>query len=284
MDTQIIKIGLPVALAIIMLGMGLGLTVADFTRVFSRPRAFLTGSILQLIVLPLIAFGIIVAMPLAAPFAVGIMILAACPGGTTSNLLTYVARGDVALSVSLTAIISMIGFITVPLITSWSLENFMGSEAPELPIVETMIGVLAITTVPVMIGMLVRKISPRLADAAEKLFRPLSVLVFLAVVAAAIFVERENILDYIGQTGLQVLVLNLVMLIIAAMVANAMGLSVSQRKAVTLECGLQNSTIGLTVAITILGNTQISIPIAVYGLFMLTTGLIYSFYVKGRTD
>ena len=283
MDAQIFKIGLPIALAIIMLGMGLGLTVSDFTRVFSKPRAFVTGTVLQLIILPLIALGIILAMPPAAPFAVGLMILAACPGGTTSNLLTFTARGDVALSVSLTAIISLVGFITVPLITAFALGEFMGAEAPELPIAQTMIGVLAITTVPVAIGMLVRKISPRFADMAEELFRPLSTLVFLAVVAGAIYAERENVISYIMQTGIQVLALNLIMMILAAMVANAVGLNKPQRTAITLECGLQNATIGLTVAVTILGNTQISIPIAVYGLLMLFTGLGYAFFAREKT-
>lgn len=284
MDNQIIKIGLPVALAIIMLGMGLGLSPRDFTRVFKHPKAFISGAVLQLICLPLVAIGIIFLMPMAAPFAVGLMILAACPGGTTSNLLTYVSRGDVALSVSLTAVISLVGFITIPLITAWALENFMGAEAPELPIAQTMIGVLAITTVPVAIGMLIRKVSARLADMAEKLFRPLSVLVFIAVVLAAIYIERANVIDYIFRTGVQVITLNLVMMIIAAMIANAVGLSISQRKAITLECGLQNSTIGLVIAITILGNTVISIPIAVYGLLMLFTGFGYALAVQGRTD
>ena len=284
MDNQIIKIGLPVALAIIMLGMGLGLTLADFTRVFRQPKAFLTGAVLQLICLPVVAIGIIFLMPMAAPFAVGLMILAACPGGTTSNLLTYVSKGDVALSVSLTAVISLVGFITIPLITAWALDNFMGAAAPELPIAATMIGVLVITTIPVAIGMLIRKISERLADMAEKLFRPLSIVVFIAVVLAAIYVERENVVDYIFRTGIQVLALNLVMMILAAMVANAVGLAVAQRKAITLECGLQNSTIGLTIAITILGNTVISIPIAVYGLLMLFTGFGYALAVQRRAD
>ncbi|PCI03999.1 MAG: bile acid:sodium symporter [Hyphomicrobiales bacterium] len=282
MDALIFKIGLPIALAITMLGMGLGLTLADFSVVFTKPKAFFTGAILQLIILPLIAFAVISAMPMAAPFAVGMMILAACPGGATSNILTYVGRGDVALSVSLTALISLVGFITIPLITAWALDAFMGDSAPDLPIGKTMLGVLVIVVIPIAIGMLVHQISPRLAAMAEKLVRPLSIIVFLFVVASIVYVERDNILDYFQQVGIQVIALNLLMMILAAMVANAMNLTGPQRTAITLECGLQNSTIGLTIALTILGNIQMSVPLAVYGLTMLVTGFIYAIFVKGR--
>ena len=173
-----LQVGLPIALAIIMFGMGLGLTIADFTRVFSKPKAFVAGMGLQIVALPLIALAILQVIPLAAPFAVGLLILAACPGGVTSNILTYIGRGDVALSVSLTAIISLLGFITVPLITGFALTNYMGESAPELPIAKTVIGILVITTVPVALGMLVRKFSESAADRLETIFGPLSVIVF----------------------------------------------------------------------------------------------------------
>lgn len=282
MDAQIFKIGLPIALAITMLGMGLGLTLADFSSVFTKPKAFFTGAILQLLVLPLVAFAVISAMPMAAPFAVGMMILAACPGGATSNILTYIGRGDVALSVSLTALISLIGFITIPLITAWALGAFMGAGAPELPIGKTMLGVLVIVAIPIAIGMLVHKVSPRFAAMAEKLVRPFSVIVFLFVVASIVYLERDNIIDYFFQVGIQVIALNLLMMLLAAMVANAINLTGPQRTTITLECGLQNSTIGLTIALTILGDTQMSVPLAVYGLTMLITGFTYAIFVKGR--
>ena len=282
MDAQIFKVGLPIALAITMLGMGLGLTLADFSSVFTKPKAFSTGVILQLLVLPLVAFAVISAMPMAAPFAVGMMILAACPGGATSNILTYIGRGDVALSVSLTALVSLVGFISIPLITAWALGAFMGAGAPDLPIGKTMLGVLVIVAIPIAIGMLVHKISPRLAAMAEQLVRPLSIIVFLVVVASIVYLERGNIVDYFLEVGIQVIALNLVMLLLAAMIANAMNLTGPQRTAITLECGLQNSTIGLTVALTILGNTQMSIPLAVYGLTMLITGFSYAIFVKSR--
>lgn len=279
-----LKIGLPVALAIIMFGMGLGLTVADFTRVFKKPKAFLAGTFLQIISLPILAYLVILVFPLAAPLAVGVMVLAACPGGVTSNILTYISRGDVALSVSLTAVISLLGFITVPLITGWALTHYMGQGAPELPIAKTMIGILLITTVPVALGMLVRKLSADFADKAEKVFSPLSVIIFIAVVIGALLAERENIVPYILAVGLPVIVLNLVTMFVAFMFARMLVLPHGQQSAITLECGLQNSTLGLAVALTILDRTDISIPVAVYGLFMLFTGFGFALWSRSRSN
>ncbi|MEM7069591.1 MAG: bile acid:sodium symporter family protein [Pseudomonadota bacterium] len=276
------EVGLPIALAIIMFGMGLGLTVSDFTRVFSKPRAFFVGAFLQIISLPILALLIVSIFPMAAPFAVGIMILAACPGGVTSNILTYIGKGDVALSVSLTAIISLIGFITVPLITGWALTNFMGEAAPELPIAKTMIGILLITTVPVMLGMIVRKISAGFADKAENVFGPLSIIVFVVVVVGALIAERHNVVEYIAQTGVPAIVLNVVTMGVAAAVAAMLAVPIAQRTAITLECGLQNATLGITVAVTLLDRTDISVPVAVYGLLMLFTGFAYAMWAKSK--
>lgn len=278
------EIGLPIALAIIMFGMGLGLTVADFTRVFKKPRAFVVGTLLQVVSLPILTIIVISLFPLSAPFAVGMMILAACPGGVTSNILTYIGRGDVALSVSLTAIISVLGFITVPLITGWALTNYMGEAAPELPIAKTIIGVFLITTVPVALGMLVRGASNAFADRAEKIFSPLSMVVFVAVVIGALIAERDNVISYISQTGLPVIVLNLVAMAVAGFVAMLLAVPRSQRTAITLECGLQNATLGIVVAITLLERTDISIPVAVYGLLMLFTGFAYAMWAKSKSE
>ncbi len=278
-----LKVGLPIALAIIMFGMGLGLTVRDFTRVFRKPLAFVTGSILQIVVLPVVAVLLLTVFPMSGPLAVGVMVLAACPGGVTSNILTYISRGDVALSVSLTAVISLLGFVTVPLITDWALSTYMGEAAPELPIARTMIGILLITTVPVMLGMLVRRMSVDFANRAEKVFSPLSVIIFVAVVIGALVAERENIVPYISQTGVPMLVLNIVMMMIAILVARFMTLPRAQQSAISLECGLQNSTLGLAVALTILNRPDISIPVAVYGLLMLFTGFGYAMWIRSRT-
>ncbi|MEO0328738.1 MAG: bile acid:sodium symporter family protein [Pseudomonadota bacterium] len=273
-----LKVGLPIALAVIMFGMGLGLTVADFARVFSKPKAFLVGTVLQIICLPLLALLVVMIFPMSAPFMVGMMILAACPGGVTSNILTYISKADVALSVSLTAVISLVGFITVPLITGWALTNFMGEAAPELPIAKTMIGILLITTVPVALGMIIRKVKPSMADSAERIFGPLSIILFIAVVVGALIQERANIIPYIAETGIPTLVLNILTMGLAAAIAAFLALPRNQQVAITLECGLQNSTLGLAVAITILDRSDISVPIAVYGLLMLFTGFGYAMW------
>ena len=277
------EVGLPIALAIIMFGMGLGLTVSDFTRVFSKPKAFLVGLVLQIISLPILTVLIISIFPMSAPFAVGMMILAACPGGVTSNILTYIGRGDVALSVSLTAIISLLGFITVPLITGWALANYMGEGAPELDLAKTIIGVFAITTVPVVLGMIVRRISAGFADKAEKVFGPLSMIVFIVVVLGALYAERDTVVAQIAQAGLPAILLNIVTMVVAASVAAFMAVPRDQRTAITLECGLQNATLGIVVALTILGNAEMSIPIAVYGLLMLFSGFAYAMWAKSKT-
>lgn len=277
-----LKIGLPIALAIIMFGMGLGLTIADFTRVFKKPKAFLLGAGLQLIMLPLLVFLMLVLFPLAAPLAAGMMILAACPGGVTSNILTYLARGDVALSVSLTAIISLLGFITVPFITDFALSNYMGEAAPDLPIAKTMIGILLITTVPVAIGMLVRKMKFDAAVKMERVFGPLSALIFVLVIIGALMAERDNVMSYLYQTGVHVIALNVLTMLIAILAAKAFMLPQSQRSAIALECGLQNGTLGLAITITILGRTDIAIPSAVYGLLMLFTGFGYAIWLRSR--
>jgi BASS family bile acid:Na+ symporter len=279
-----LKVGLPIALAIIMFGMGLGLTVKDFTRVFAKPKAFLAGTFLQIVSLPLLAFLVLSLFQLSGALAVGMMILAACPGGVTSNILTYISRGDVALSVSLTAIISLLGFVTVPLITGWSLNYHMGQGAPDLPIASTMIGILLITTIPVALGMLVRKLNAGLADRAERVFAPLSMIIFIAVVIGALFAERANIASYIQQVGFPAIALNLVTMAVAFLTARFLLLPDTQRSAITLECGLQNSTLGLAVALTILDRPDISIPIAVYGLLMLFTGFGFAMWTRQRNE
>lgn len=273
-----LKVGLPIALAIIMFGMGLGLTISDFTRVFAKPKAFLAGAFLQIISLPIIAFLLLSIFPVGPALAVGFMILAACPGGVTSNLLTYIGKGDVALSVSLTCIISLLGFITVPIITSFALDHFMGAAAPELPIATTIIGILVITVVPLSIGMLVRKLSASLADKLEKAFGPISFIVFVLVVIGALVADRDNVVPYIQQSGFLVMILLVVTMAVAAAVAAVLRLPYGQQTAITLECGLQNATLGIAVAITILDRVDISVPIAVYGLLMLFIAFAYAMW------
>jgi len=273
-----LKIGLPIALAIIMFGMGLGLTLSDFTRVFSKPKAFLTGAFLQLISLPIIAYLLLTVFSIQGAFAVGIMILAACPGGVTSNLLTYIGKGDVALSVSLTAIISALGFITVPIITVFALGHFMGEAAPDLPVATTIIGILVITVVPLSIGMAVRKFRDDNAAGLEKAFGPISFIVFILVLLGALYEDRENVVSYLQQSAFISVVLLVITMGVAATVASMMRLPKEQQTAITLECGLQNATLGLNIAIIMLNRTDISIPIAVYGLLMLFIAFAYAMW------
>ncbi len=273
---------LPLALALIMFAMGLGLTGRDFARVFARPRDFAAGAALQLAVLPAAAFVLASVWPMAAILAVGLMILASCPGGTTSNLMTLMARGDVALSISLTAAISLLAVVTVPLIVGASLTHFMGQAAPPLPVLETVLKITAIVVAPTALGMLVRRLAPAFAEWAGGHTRLLSVIVFVLVVAAGLVSSREDIVPFFTQAGPVCLVFNLLMLGIAHGVATGLRLNRPQRIAVTVECGFQNATLGIVVGTTLLGDVRFAIPSAVYGLIMLFTGLGYALIAARR--
>ena len=273
---------LPLALALIMFAMGLGLTGRDFARVFRQPKDFLVGAGLQLIVLPAAAFILASVWPMAAILAVGLMILAACPGGTTSNLMTLIARGDVALSISLTAVISLLAVVTVPLIVGTSLNHFMGQDAPPLPVLETVLKITAIVVVPTGLGMLVRRSAPAFAQWAAGHTRLLSTAVFILVVIAGLISSRDDIVPFFAQAGLVALVFNLLMLSIAYSAATALHLKGPQRIAVTIECGFQNATLGIVVGAALLGDVRFAIPSAVYGLIMLFTGFGYALFVARR--
>lgn len=273
---------LPLALALIMFAMGLGLTGRDFARVFAQPKDFLAGAGLQLIVLPAAAFLLASVWPMAAILAVGLMILASCPGGTTSNLMTLIARGDVALSISLTAVISLLSVVTVPLIVGIGITHFMGQDAPPLPVLETVLKITAIVVVPTGLGMLVRRLAPAFAQWAGGHTRLLSTVVFILVVVAGLIASRDDIVPFFAQAGAVCLVFNLLMLAIAHGVATGLGLKRAQRIAVTIECGFQNATLGIVVGTTLLGDVRFAIASAVYGLIMLLTGLAYSLLVARR--
>lgn len=278
----ITNVVLPLALALIMFAMGLGLTGRDFARVFRQPKDFIIGAGLQLVALPVVAFVLATIWPMAGILAVGLMILAACPGGTTSNLMTHMAKGDVALSISLTAVISLLAIVTVPLIVGNSLTHFMGTAAPPLPILETVLKITGIVVVPTALGMLVRKFAPGFAQWAEAHSRALSTIVFIFVVLAALVTSRNDIIPYFTQAGPVALVLNLVTLAIAHGASVILRLKEAQRIAVTIECGFQNATLGIVVGTTILNDVRFAIPSAVYGLIMLFTGLGYTMLIAKR--
>ena len=263
---------LPVSLAFIMFSLGLALVLDDFKRVVVRPKDFAVGAFSQIVLLPAVAFGLVIAWPMDPALKVGVMILAACPGGVTSNLMTYLARGDTALSVSLTAVISVISVVTLPLIVGFSIVLFMDAEtAPEMSVGRTIVGVFLVTTVPVAIGMALRHLRSGFARAFERRARIVATGLFVLIVLGAILSERENLLSYFIQAGPVTLVLNLVMMALAFALAVLFGLGIRQRTAITLECGLQNGTLAIFVAATLLGNTAMSVPGGIYSLLMFAT-------------
>lgn len=272
------EVFLPLTLAVIMLGMGLSLTVTDFKRIFIYPKAVTLGLINQLVILPLMAFSLAIFFDLNPGLAVGLMILAACPGGPTSNLISHLANGDTALSITLTAFSSLITVITIPFIVNFSISYFIpGGEQPPLNIFGTVISVLAITIIPVAIGMLIFKKSPQLAQKMDRPFRIFSAVFFVVIILAAILKERENIVDYFSQIGPVALGLNVLTLAFGFFTAKALGLAAKQARTISIESGIQNGTLGITIAATLIGNSEMTIPSAVYSLIMFGTAGVLIF-------
>ena len=271
----------PIALALIMLGLGLGLTIQDFTRVAKQPKDFLVGLICQLILLPVIAFILIKIFNTPMELALGVMIIAAAPGGVTSNVLTKFANGDVALSVSLTAIISLISIISVPFIVFKSADFLQVSYASsEISMTGISLKMFLVVTLPVIIGMLIRKFATNFVSKNTLLIQRISIILF-AIVFLAIWVEEwENIISYLSQAGLITLVLNIVMMIMGFYVAKMFASGAKQRKSISLECGLQNGTLAVFVASQIFSDIVYLIPTAAYALIMFVTSILFVFFVK----
>ena len=271
----------PIALALIMLGLGLSLTIQDFTRVAKQPKDFLVGLICQLILLPIIAFILIKILNTPMELALGVMIIAAAPGGVTSNVLTKFANGDVALSVSLTAIISLISIISVPFIVFKSADLLQVSYASsDISMIGISSKMFLVVTLPVIIGMIIRKIATNFVSSNALLIQRISIILF-AIVFLAIWVEEwENITSYLSQAGLITLVLNVVMMIIGFYVAKMFASGIEQRKCISLECGLQNGTLAVFVASQIFTDIVYLIPTAAYALIMFVTSIFFVFFVK----
>ena len=271
----------PIALALIMLGLGLGLTIQDFTRVAKQPKDFLIGLICQLILLPIIAFILIKIFRTPMELALGVMIIAAAPGGVTSNVLTKFAKGDVALSVSLTAIISLISIVSVPFIVFKSADLLQVSYASsDISMVGISLKMFLVVTLPVIIGMLIRKFATNFISSKASIIQKISIILF-AIVFLAIWVEEwENIMSYLSQAGLITLLLNIVMMIIGFYVAKMFASGIEQRKCISLECGLQNGTLAVFVASQIFTDIVYLIPTAAYALIMFVTSIFFVFFVK----
>ena len=266
---------LPIALAFIMLSLGLGLTVGDFARVAKRPRDFLVGAVSQVVLLPAVALGLVSIWPLAPELALGVMIIAAAPGGVTSNLLTAFGRGDVALSISLTAVMSLLSVVTVPFIVVFAYAHLVGGDLGDVSVVETALGIFLIVALPVLIGMAVRRWVEGFAMRAEPTARRISALLFVLVLAAAIYQEHENALEYMGQAGPVTAVLNVLMMALAFVLARFLASGPRQRIAISIECGVQNGTLAIAVATLLFGGGLAVVPAATYSLIMFGSALIF---------
>lgn len=267
---------LPLALAFIMLALGLGLTFDDFVRVVRRPRDFAVGAVSQVLVLPLVAFLLASLWPMAPELALGLMIIAAAPGGVTSNLLTAFAHGDVALSISLTAVISLLSVLTIPLVVVFAYGHFIGEQAAQdITVADTAISVFLIVTIPVLVGLLIRRFAESFALRVEPSARAVSAVLFVLVLAGAIYQERNNLVSYYAQAGLATLVLNLTMMVLAYLLARWFATGAKQRTAIAMECGLQNGTLAIAIAVLLFGGGLATVPATTYSLTMFVTALIY---------
>ena len=274
----------PISLALIMLGLGLGLTSRDFLRVLNNPKDFIVGFICQLILLPVVAYIIVLIMDLPIEIALGIMIIAAAPGGVTTNVMTKFANGDVALSISLTAIISLISIFSVPFIIFKS-ADLLGATgiSSNLTMTGIALKMALVVTVPVMLGMVIRKFAVNFVTSNISIIEKITIILFLIVFAAILVEEKDNILNYFKQAGIAALTLNVVMIVLSYYIAKMFASGVKQRKCISIECGLQNGTLAIFVATQIFSDITYIIPTAAYALIMYLTGFILIFILRRST-
>lgn len=272
---------LPLALFIIMLGMGLGLTIADFKRILVEPKAVILGLVAQLIMLPLVGLLLASIFPLSAELAVGVMILAACPGGPTSNLVTYLAKGNVALSITLTAISSVITVFTIPLVVNLAMEIFMGADAAlRLPLVTTVVQIAVITLIPVSLGMVLHNKVPGFAARVEPWVKWLS-LFFLGLIIVGLLVkERANVAGFFWQAGGVTFALMTITMVLGYAIATLVKLDPRSATAITVEVGIQNGTLAIAIAsaATFLNNPTMAIPAAIYSLLMFVVSGAFAWW------
>ena len=277
---EIAKTIAPLCLAIIMFGLGLGLTVADFRRVITIPRDFFIGFLGQVIILPIIAFILIHIISIPPEIALGVMIIAAAPGGVTSNILTKFANGDVALSVTLTAVVSLISVITVPLIV-YNSASFLGFEiTKEISMLNIAAKMFFVVTVPVIFGMIVRSLMTDFIISKTLLIQRLSVILFLIVFISIWVEEWDRIISFITRAGLVAFILNITMIFIGYYMAKSLASGIEQRKCISLECGLQNGTLAVFVATQLWDDIVFMVPTAAYALIMFVTSIIFVLIVR----
>jgi len=268
------QIFLPISLAIIMFGMGLSLVKDDFVRLFAYPKAVLVGLCNQLLFLPLIGFAIVLLFDLNPSMAIGMMILSVCPGGPTSNLITQVSRGNIGLSVTLTALASLITVFTIPILLSKAIAYFTGDTdvVIQLPIIETMLQILVITIIPISIGMIIRKRREAFALRMEKPMRTASTVLFVIIFLIIIIANKDNLTQAMKEVGLPTLLLNLSTMGLGFVSAKLFGITGKSQISITIESGIQNGTLAFVIATTMLNNFEMGLPTGAYSIWMFITG------------
>jgi len=275
----------PFALALIMLGLGASLTTNDFTRVVKNPKEFLVGLVCQLIVLPIVGYLLIIILKTPIELALGVMLIAAAPGGVTSNVLTKFADGDVALSISLTAVTSLISIISVPFIVFLSIDLFdIDYVRKEISMIGISLKMFGVVTVPVIIGMLIRRFAHDFIMRNMSIIEKSSIVLFMIVFVAIYIEEWDSIIMFLTTAGTIALILNVVMMIIGFYVAKIFATGVAQQRCISLECGLQNGTLAVFVGIQLFGQDMTyMVPTAAYALIMMTTSVLFVIFLRNRT-
>lgn len=281
MDSVLVSVGLPIALAIIMFGLGLALTVDDFRRIRQHPKPVAIALSTQLLVLPVLCFGLVTVFDLDPILAVGMMLLAASPGGTTANLFSHLFHGDVALNITLTAVNSVIAVVSLPVVVNLAVAHFDPEGAGDVGLQLTKtVQVFAIVLVPVAIGMLVRRSAPGFADRADKPVRIASAVVLAGVIAGALLAERENLADYLADIGVAATLFCALSLALGYLLPRAAGVDQRQSLASAFEVGVHNSTLAIAVAISVLDSEALAVPAAVYGILMFPLALLAGFVIR----
>jgi len=282
----LVNVVLPLSLAIIMFSLGIGLTLADFKRVAERGWVLAIGATCQIIFLPITAYLIIALFGLTGALAAGVMLIALCPGGVTSNVVTRLAGGDVALSVSLTALISLVSILTVPVMIGWAVVHFMGADAPDISVTTLAFAMFLLTMLPVILGMVLRHIATPLADRIEPVLIKVASVLFILIILAAIASNWALLIANAGTLGPALMALNLSTMIGGLLIATALGLTLRERKTISIEVGIQNGSLGITLAPLIVGASNgiptIGLPSAMYGVIMYITAIPFVLWLKGR--
>jgi BASS family bile acid:Na+ symporter len=280
----LVKVVLPLSLFIIMLGMGLALKPIDFKMVMLRPKAVALGLLAQMIMLPILAYGIVLAFGMTGAVAVGVMILALCPGGTTSNLYTYLAKGDIALSVTLTSLVSLIAPFTVPLMIVMFMSLLMGQEEYiQLPVMQTILQLVVITIIPIAIGMFINYKKPEWSQKADKPVKLFSILFLFFIVVLITAENIHNMADYFAKAGIAAIILNIASMLLGYVLAKVAKLNEAQSKAIGIEVGFQNGTLAIVIALTLLENTEMAIAATCYSLSMFVTGAVFALLLSNTS-